>query len=290
MTLFISALIICIGVFSYGSSSLKKKKTAVQNMESSTLTDQIVQKKTNNNILTMAVAWKQTSAEYKALYHQGFNMAKKYVDEALKKRKQGDKPLAIITDVDDTVLSSVNYWGYLIENGIDFFDDAIWDEWVPQNKFIPTAGASEFLDYCKKNKVEVFYVTSRNQGEKTYEYITGNLKAVNFPYVDKEHLIVLMDTLNKEKEQVKIAEKYNVIVYLGDNLNDFKRTYYVKDVDERSSLMEKDKELYGVKYIIFPNPTDGHWIRAIFGDSEPPANDENRVKWEEAAKKNKWQK
>lgn len=33
----------------------------------------------------------------------------------------------------------------------------------------------------------------------------------------------------------------------------------------------------------------GHWVRAIFGDSEPPVNDENRVIWEEAAKKSKWQ-
>ena len=23
------------------------------------------------------------------------------------------------------------------------------------------------------------------------------------------------------------------------------------------------------KFVIFPNPTDGHWIRAIFGESEP---------------------
>lgn len=45
-------------------------------------------------------------------------------------------------------------------------------------------------------------MTSRNQGEKTYEYASGNLKAVNFPYVDKEHLIVLMETSNKEKEQM----------------------------------------------------------------------------------------
>jgi hypothetical protein len=29
--------------------------------------------------------------------------------------------------------------------------------------------------------------------------------------------------------------------------------------------------------------TDGHWIRAIFGESEPPANDGNRKKFEEAA-------
>ncbi|HFQ4855106.1 hypothetical protein AABD46_20970 [Vibrio parahaemolyticus] len=39
--------------------------------------------------------------------------------------------------------------------------------------------------------------------------------------------------------------------------------------------MEEDKELYGRKYVLFPNPTDGHWIAAIFGDSEPPQSKEN---------------
>lgn len=202
------ALMFCASVFSQGFADSKKVETTkTENVKPSVQMDQNARQKTKNNILTMSVAWKQTSAEYKALYHQGFNLAKMQVDEALKKQKPEDKPLAIITDVDDTILSPVNYWGYLIENGIDFFDDAVWDQWVPQNKFIPTAGALEFLNYCKKNKVEVFYVTSRNQGEKTYEYASGNLKAVNFPYVDKEHLIVLMETSNKENQKTPCSLK-----------------------------------------------------------------------------------
>ena len=49
----------------------------------------------------------------------------------------------------------------------------------------------------------------------------------------------------------------------GDSLNDFQRVYYVKDVDQRNALMEKDKNLFGEKFILLPNPTDGHWVRAI---------------------------
>ena len=32
---------------------------------------------TKSNILTMAAVWKQTAAEYRALYYQGFNIAQK---------------------------------------------------------------------------------------------------------------------------------------------------------------------------------------------------------------------
>ncbi|MEA4988644.1 MAG: HAD family acid phosphatase [Anaerovorax sp.] len=245
-------------------------------------------KNMDGNILTVAVAWKQTAAEYKALYYQGFNQAKAQLQVAIANQKPGDKPLAIITDVDDTIVSPVNYWGYLIQNKKDFFNDEIWDKWIPENKMVPTPGSLEFLNFCKENNVEVFYVTSRDQGEKTYEYALGNLQALGFPYADKEHLNVLQDTSNKEKPQMAIAEKYNVSVYLGDNLNDFRRIYYVKDIDERTKLMEADKELFGSKFILFPNPTDGHWVRAIFGESEPAPANENREIWENAAQKSTW--
>ena len=241
-----------------------------------------------SNNLMAAVAWKQTAAEYKALYHQGFNIARDRIDVALKARKSGDKPLAIVSDMDDTILNASNYWGYLINQNLDFFDDPSWDKWIPTNKIIATPGAVDLMNYAKEKGVEVFYVSSRDQGEKTYEYALSNLKANGFPFVDTEHVTVLRESSNKEPKQKAIAEKYNVVAYLGDNLNDFQRKYYVKDVDERARLMEEDKAQFGRKFIVFPNPTDGHWMRAIFGDSEPPASDVNRQTFKKAATRSSW--
>lgn len=61
------------------------------------------------NILTVAVAWKQTAAEYGALYHQAFNIARERVDQALAAQKSGDKPLCVVTDVDDTLILHPDY-------------------------------------------------------------------------------------------------------------------------------------------------------------------------------------
>lgn len=241
-----------------------------------------------NNLLIAAAAWKQTAAEYRALYHQAFNLARMRLDQALAARKPGDKPLAVITDIDDTVLNAVNYWGYLIQKDRDFFDDAIWDKWIPENKLTATPGALDFFNYAKSQGVEVFYVSSRDQGDKTYEYAQGNLRAVGFPYVDEKHVTILRDSSNKEPRQKEIAAQYEVVLLLGDNLNDFQRKYYVKNVDERARLMEEDRELFGRKFILMPNPTDGHWMRAIFGDSEPPATDRNREIFKKAASKSAW--
>lgn len=43
-----------------------------------------------NNLL-WAVAWKQTAAEYFALCHQAYNLAKMRLDMALKNRQPGDR-------------------------------------------------------------------------------------------------------------------------------------------------------------------------------------------------------
>ena len=237
------------------------------------------------NILTVAVAWKQTAAEYRALYHQAFNIAQERVDQALAARKPGDKPLCVVTDVDDTLILHPDYWGSLIATKYDAFDDPLWDEHIKQDKLTAAPGALDFLNYCKSKGVEVFYVTSRDQGEGTYGYALKNLQDLSFPYADKDHLTVLVDTSNKEKEQKKIAQTHNIAVYLGDSLNDFQRVYYVKDVDQRNALMEKDKDLFGKKFILMPNPTDGHWVRAIFGESEPAPTKKNRETWKKAAEK-----
>ena len=78
-------------------------------------------KEYKTNQLSMAVAWKQTSAEYQALYYQAYNIAHDRLQKRLSSFKKGDRPLAVLMDMDDTILSAVNYWGYLIKNNQDFF-------------------------------------------------------------------------------------------------------------------------------------------------------------------------
>ena len=240
-----------------------------------------------NNLL-MAMAWKQTAAEFRALYHQGFNIARLRVEIALAQKQDDSLPLAVISDVDETLLLANDYWGYLITQGQDFFDDASWDRWIEKNRAVASPGALEFLNFCVSNSVEIFYVTNRDQGETTVQLAVENLYAIGFRLVDTSHVRVLRESSNKELVQQQIREDYEVVALLGDNLNDFARRYYSTDVDQRMNLMEQDKERYGRDYILFPNPTDGHWIRAIFGESEPAATDENRDILRRAATRAAW--
>jgi 5'-nucleotidase (lipoprotein e(P4) family) len=241
-----------------------------------------------SNLLVAAVAWKQTAAEYRALYHQGYNVARMHLERALKERKPGDKPLAVVSDLDDTVLLPLPYWGHLINRNKDFFEDPAWDAWIPKNQMVVAPGALEFFKFAADNQVEVFYVSSRDQGDRTQEFGVNHVKLAGLPFADDAHVTMLRETSNKEKRQDEIGQKFNVVVFLGDSLNDFRRKYYTKNVDERLKLMEEDRALYGGRYIVFPNPTDGHWMRAIFGDSEPPASDANRETFKKAATRLSW--
>ena len=240
------------------------------------------------NALLWAVAWKQTAAEYFALCHQAYNLARMRLDLALSGRQAESLPLAVITDMDDTILHAATYWGYLVEQDKEFFDDASWDEWLPKNLHTRVPGSLEFLNYCQGRGVDVFYVTSRDQGERTYEYALRQLQEHGFPFADEDHLTVFRDTSDKSSARAEIGETHEIALFIGDNLNDYKRDYYVKDVDERLALMTRDRAEIGSKFILLPNPTDGHWVRAIFGESEPRATDENRRILRAAATRTAW--
>ena len=242
----------------------------------------------NKNSLLWAVAWQETAAEYGALCHQAYNLARFRVEQALSNKASQSKPLAVITDMDNTLIGASSYWGYLINNGMDFFDDAIWDQWVPENNITAIPGSKDFLNYCHANNVEVFYVTNRNQGEETYQYALDQLHYLEFPYADTDHLTVYRDSSNKTPIKEAIDSTHDLVVMLGDNLNDYKRDYYVDGIDLRYQLMERDKKEFGDKFILLPNPTDGHWVRAIFGDSEPLPTESNRNILKAAATRRAW--
>ena len=239
------------------------------------------------NPLLWAAAWSATSAEFGALCHQAYNLAKLRVDMALQVSDR-EKPLAVIADVDNTVVHAFSYWGYLINEGKDFFEDASWDRWIPENLMTLVPGALAFLKHCQVNDVEVFYVTNRDQGNSTFDYALRQLQYLNLPYADADHLRVFRETSNKAPARDAISQSHELLLLLGDNLNDYKRDYYVADVDERFNLMERDRNDYGDRFILLPNATDGHWVRAIFGESEPAASDENRDILMKAATRFAW--
>ena len=106
-----------------------------------------------------SVLWVQQSGEYRALCYQAFNLAKYQLDDLLSKNEFTGKPLAIITDIDETIFNNSPFAAKQIETDKEFNQDS-WVQWekLEQAKSIP--GSLEFLKYAESKGVQVFYISN----------------------------------------------------------------------------------------------------------------------------------
>jgi len=213
-----------------------------------------------NEQLVMATLWVQASAEFRALCYQSFNLAKMNLDVFLASYS-GSKKVAISVDVDETLIDNSAYQAFLIGN--DFgYSSKTWGPWQAAGQATAYPGAHDFLNYCKSKGVEVFYIT--NIKMKYYDHASKKLAALGFPNVDKKHLLFKTDTSDKQARRDIVLKDYEIALLLGDNLNDFLSVFRKKPIDVRSAEVDKIKETWGKKFIVFPNPMYGDWVGAIY--------------------------
>jgi 5'-nucleotidase (lipoprotein e(P4) family) len=218
-----------------------------------------IEKLYNENI--MSSAWINTAAEYRALCYQAYNAVKMQVDNAVKDRKRNDKPLAIILDVDETILLNTPYYSGMIGTGKKV-DRQEWVNWC--NAAIASAmpGAVDCLQYVNSKGVEIFYVTNRHL-DTELEGTIKNFEKLGLPQADKNHMLLKTDTSYKQPRFNEVAKKYKVVLYMGDNVGDFPLETYEKLTAERNNIIDKHQNNFGTKFIVFPNPNYGAWEEAL---------------------------
>lgn len=197
--------------------------------------------------------WHKHAAEYKALCHQAFNLAKLRLDQAL--MTSPDQPLAIVADIDETLLNNLPYNEMLIETQ-DSFRFETWSEWVNQEIATAVPGAVDFINYADSNGVEVIYLSNRRV--ENYEPTKSNLLALGFPFDDTTQMLLKEETSDKTARRALLSN-HQVVVFLGDNLADFATVFYKKDNVERSLDVDRLKDDFGDSFILFPNLIYGDW-------------------------------
>ena len=211
---------------------------------------------------TMGLLWMRTSAEYRALAYQGYNVAMNAVKMAVTDPSHQRKPLAIVLDADETVVDNTKLMGESIVNGNGRFDAPWWRQAVHQGKSQAMPGAVEFLNEVHKQGVEIFYVSNRYE-PVNLDVTIQNFKELGFPSVDKDHVLLFEKDSDKQPRFDAIAKKYNVIVYMGDNAGDFPIGTKGKTLAERNSIIDAHKEDFGTTFVVFPNPAYGSWVSAL---------------------------
>ena len=218
-----------------------------------------------------ALLWQQNAAEYKALCHQAFNLAKIYLDKA--RINYNKNPTTIITDIDETVLDNSPYNARMIRDDVNY-TRATWNAWGKEETAKAVPGALAFFKYANSKGVKIFYLSNRRQEQK--EETMQNLIKMGFPAVDSEHVLLRTDTGKKQARRNTILKNHHVVMLLGDNLSDFSELFDDKSTKERNNLVEKMKGNFGTKFIVLPNP--------MYGDWETKGIYEGSYKWTEKQK------
>jgi 5'-nucleotidase (lipoprotein e(P4) family) len=216
---------------------------------------------TNNGKL-WASLWQQRSAEYKALCFQAYNLATLRINEAVRHHTKGNKPLAVITDIDETLLDNSPEDARSALHNQDF-DSKTWKKWTTQGIADTVPGAPAFFKYTAKKGVAVFYITNRDMDER--KGTLKNLQRYHLPNADDAHLLLKTSSSSKESRRQDVLKKYNVVLLCGDNLADFDALYDNSPSEEkRNAATQKLQNQFGNKYIVLPNLSYGDWESALF--------------------------
>lgn len=213
-----------------------------------------------NEQLVMATLWMQTSAEFRALCYQAFNLARMNLDAFLDSHKSA-KPVAVIVDADETVIDNSAYEAFLIGQNFGY-SSKTWNPWMQAAQATAMPGALEFLKYAESRNVDIFYVTNRKM--VGYEGTEKNLKALGFPNVDPKHLLLRTGSSDKQERRNMVEKDYEVALLMGDNHNDFHSAFRNKSVAERFAETDRFKDSWGTKFIVLPNPTYGDWEGSVY--------------------------
>ena len=212
--------------------------------------------KPSNEYKIQAQVWTQNSAEYRALCYQAFNTARLNLDSFLSSDKKYNKPLAIITDVDETLLDNSPYDGKLILNNTSYNRES-WVDWGNMEIAESIPGSLDFLKYASEKGIEIFYVSNRYSEQ--HKATVNNLKKLGFPDSKEENVVLWDKSRSKSERRKSVLDKYEVIMLIGDNLSDFNDEFEIKLSKERINYTDELSNDFGTRLIVLPNPNYGDW-------------------------------
>ncbi|BEP28109.1 5'-nucleotidase, lipoprotein e(P4) family [Helicovermis profundi] len=218
-----------------------------------------------NEEYVMALAWVQNSGEFKALSYQAFNMAKMMIDLDLVNNASATMKGAVIVDADETVIDNSAFNASFVGNA-GHYSSSSWGKWVNDEQALAMPGSAEFLNYAASKGYDIYYITNRKETAGLLEPTMNNLKALGFPQITKEHMMLRTAESSKEARRDMVAKDHRLVVLMGDNLNDFSNVFEKKNNAERSAEVAKLKADFGSKFIMLPNPIYGEWEPQLTSD------------------------
>ena len=231
--------------------------------------------------------WVKHSAEYRAITKQAYASATAalpgFVGDTSwsaipDQTDAADLPVAVILDVDETVVSNIDFQMTFEQP----FANWKLEKWTSETAATPIHGVTEFVAAAHAAGVTVFFVTNRPcepidgvdddcpQKRSTIDDI-AEVGIVT----DADHVMLSEEQgWNREKSVRRnyIAQSYRVIMLIGDDLQDFVPCIRDKvyapcttaaTAEDRHAMVAEHAHYWGNGWYILPNPMHGSWTPVV---------------------------
>ena len=212
-----------------------------------------------------ALLWFQQSAECQAIFLQNYALAGQRLEQIAS--EQGSRESAVVIDLDETVLDNSPQQAGVVLGHHDNPRQS-WDEWCTQAQADLLPGAEAFLKKADSLGFAIFYISNRD--EKHLAATVRNLRRLGLPQSDEEHVRLRAKESSKEPRRQSIGERYRIGLLLGDHLNDLCADFETDDPRLRSQMVNKHRQDFVHRFIVFPNPMYGSWKRSLPETGKPP--------------------
>ena len=193
----------------------------------------------------------------------------------------GRKPLAVVLDVDETVIQNLGYEYALAKSGKET-DGAALNRWQkePRTQVKAMPGAVPALNALRAKGIAVVYNTNRDDEDAAATAVTivnaglppGEIKTTLFHRGDVD------GQSGKDGRRSHIAERYCVVAMVGDQLGDFSDHFNRRGIgtQERRAAAETGAlaALWGNGWYLLSNPAYGPGLRGGIDEVYPP-----EVRW-----------
>jgi 5'-nucleotidase (lipoprotein e(P4) family) len=188
----------------------------------------------------------------------------------------GKKQLAVVFDVDETVLLNLGYEYDAAKRSVDY-DDPRWKRWeaTGADKVVAVPGAVETIDAARRAGIAVVFNSNRSEANAG-----GTIAAIAIAGLGSAEPGKTLwlrgegpGTSGKDARRLAIAEQYCVVALVGDQLGDFSDLFNPGGVPVPVRRnMVKDTlvaAMWGSGWFILPNPVYGTALHGGFDDVFP---------------------
>lgn len=223
-----------------------------------------------------ATLWMQTSGEYALVCRQVYALATAKVleNKGAAQTTSAGKPPAVVMDLDETVLDNSKFQALLYDTGMKS-DLKTFLEWAGTHpgaiELVP--GARQFIEDVRKRGVHVVFVSNRPPSVRAGTVETLRRLGITSSGLDEPIDLGLLLSedggTDKRPRFRRVAEKYEILAFVGDNLGDFPEQVNPaagEPLFHRRGLVEKIAGDFGKRCFILPNPVYGDWTRGLGDD------------------------